>query len=148
MEYEYDFDRFLNAQNTVYEKAISELKSGKKQSHWMWYIFPQLVGLGHSQRAAFFGISDRAEAAAYLQHPILETRLIECTELTIEHAKNGALSLFSAPDDLKFQSCMSLFSRVKGSNPIFNEALNVFFGGVGDVRTLEILRIEFIKSLD
>lgn len=148
MKYDYDFDRFLDAQNTVYDTALAELKSGHKTSHWMWYIFPQLVGLGHSQRSAFFGISDRAEATAYLDHPVLEARLVECTKAAMQHADKGAETVFGQPDDLKFQSSMSLFSRVKGSNPIFRDALDVFFGGVGDIRTLEILRIEFIKSLD
>lgn len=148
MRYDYDFDRFINVQNTIYETVLAELKSGQKSSHWMWYIFPQLIGLGHSQRSAFFGITDRAEAAAYLQHPILSARLIECTAAAIENAENGATALFGNPDDLKFQSSMSLFSRVKNSDPIFRNALNAFFGGVGDFRTLEILRIEFIESLN
>ncbi len=148
MKHQYDFDRFVNAQNTVYETVLGELRFGHKTSHWMWYIFPQLTGLGHSQRSAFFGIADRAEAAAYLEHPTLGPRLIECTALALAHKNTGAGVLFGQPDDMKFQSCMSLFSRIKGADPIFQDALDGFFGGVGCTKTLEKLRIAFIESLD
>lgn len=147
MELAYDFDRFITAQDAVYGDVIAELHSGRKSSHWMWYIFPQLLGLGRSQRSQFFGITDRAEAAAYLQHPVLAARLKECTELAIRHAAGGAELLFGQPDDLKFQSSITLFSRIKGADPVFQQALDAFYGGIGDTETLRMLRIAFIESL-
>ena len=148
MKLAYDFDRFVTAQDAVYADVVAELRAGRKSSHWMWYIFPQLLGLGRSQRSQFYGITDREEAAAYLQHPVLAARLKECTELAIDHAAGGAERLFGQPDDLKFQSSITLFSRVKGADPVFQQALDVFFGGVGDTETLRQLRIAFIESLD
>ncbi len=147
MDIQYDFDRFVTAQNAVYETVLAELKAGRKETHWMWYIFPQIEGLSHSQTSAFYAISGKAEAAAYLAHPILGQRLVECTKATLPHAPNGALALFGSPDDLKFQSSISLFSRAKPCDPIFEEALNAFFGGVACQPTLKTLRIAFIKSL-
>ena len=144
----YDFERFVTAQNPVYETVLAELASGHKTSHWMWYVFPQLLGLGHSQQSQFYGIVGKAEATAYLAHPVLNARLIECTALAMQHAANGATQLFGPVDELKFQSSMSLFSRVKGSDPIFRRALDVFYGGVGDTATLKVLKLEFIASLD
>lgn len=148
MKLAYDFNRFVTAQDAVYADVVAELRAGRKSSHWMWYIFPQLLGLGRSQRSQFYGITDREEAAAYLQHPVLAARLKECTELAIDHAAGGAERLFGQPDDLKFQSSITLFSRVKGADPVFQQALDVFFGGVGDTETLRQLRIAFIESLD
>ncbi len=147
MNMEYDFDRFVTAQNPVYETVLAELKAGRKNSHWMWYIFPQIEGLGVSQTSAFYAISGKAEAKAYLAHPILGPRLVECTKATLPHAAKGALALFNHPDDLKFQSSLSLFSRAKPCDPVFDEALNAFFGGVGCQPTLEKLRIAFYHSL-
>ena len=147
MDIQYDFDRFVAAQDAVYEAALAELTAGRKETHWMWYIFPQIEGLGHSQTSAFYVISGKAEAAAYLAHPILGPRIIECTKATLQHAQNGAPALFSPPDDLKFQSSISLFSRAKPCDPVFEAALNAFFGGVACQPTLETLRIAFHKSL-
>lgn len=148
ISFEYDFERFVSAQDAIYPQALAELRAGRKSGHWMWFVFPQIAGLGLSQKSMFYAISDRAEAAAYLAHPVLGPRLAECTALANLHAKAGAEALFGQPDDLKFQSSMSLFSRVKTADPIFRHALDVFFGGVGDQNTLEILRIAFIASLD
>jgi len=148
VSYQYDFDRFTSAQNPVYETVLGELRAGRKSSHWMWFIFPQIAGLGRSQKSMFYAMSDRAEAAAYLAHPVLGPRLAECTQLAIAHAAKGAQSLFGQPDDLKFQSSISLFSRVKGADPVFHRAIDAFFGGVADTNTLEILRLAFIASLD
>jgi len=147
MDIQYDFDRFVTAQNAVYKTALAELKAGRKESHWMWYIFPQIEGLGHSQNATFYAISGKEEAKAYLAHPVLGPRLIECTKAALAHAANGAPALFGHPDDLKFQSSLSLFSRAKPCDPVFEAALNAFFGGVACQPTLETLRIAFHKSL-
>ena len=147
MENKYDLDRFIKAQNPVYETALAELQSGCKESHWMWYIFPQIEGLGHSQFSAFYAISGKDEAKAYLAHPVLGPRLIECTKAALAHAPKGALALFGDPDNLKFQSSLSLFSRAKPCDPVFEEALNDFFGGVACQPTLEFFRIAFHRSL-
>ncbi len=148
MNIEYDFDRFVAAQDKVYEIALAELKAGHKKTHWMWYIFPQIEGLGHSQNSAFYSISGKAEAQAYLAHPILGSRLVECTTAALKHAHKGALAVFGHPDDLKFQSSISLFSRAKPCDPVFEQALHAFFGGVACQPTLENLRIAFCESLN
>lgn len=147
MDIQYDFDRFVTAQDAVYETALAELRAGRKQSHWMWYIFPQIEGLGVSQTSAFYAISGKAEAKAYLAHPVLGPRLVECTTATLPHAAKGADALFGHPDDLKFQSCLSLFSRARPCDPVFGQALDAFFGGVACQPTLETLRIAFYESL-
>jgi uncharacterized protein (DUF1810 family) len=147
MDIQYDFDRFVTAQDAVYETALAELKAGRKKSHWMWYIFPQIEGLGVSQTSAFYAISGKDEAKAYLAHPVLGPRLIECTKATLPHADRGGESLFGQPDYIKFQSCLSLFSRAKPCDPVFETALNAFFGGVACQPTLETLRIAFYESL-
>ncbi len=147
MDIQYDFDRFVTAQNAIYETALAELHAGRKTSHWMWYVFPQIAGLGYSQTSAFYAIAGKTEAAAYLAHPILGPRLVECTKATLQHATKGASALFGSPDDLKFQSSISLFSRAKPCNPVFEDALNAFFGGVACQPTLKTLRIAFYESL-
>lgn len=147
MDIQYDFDRFITAQNAVYETVLAELTSGRKTSHWMWYIFPQIEGLGYSQTSAFYAISGKEEAKAYLGHPVLGARLIECTKAALPHAAGGAAALFGSPDDVKFQSSLSLFSRAKPCDPVFEEALNAFFGGVACQPTLETMRIAFQQSL-
>jgi len=111
-------------------------------------VFPQLIGLGHSQRASIYGLDGRDEAVAFLSHPVLGPRLVKCTELAILHGDQGAENLFGQPDDMKFQSSITLFSRVKGADPVFQSALSQFFDGTGCTRTLEMLRIAFIASLD
>jgi len=148
MDIQYDFDRFVSAQDAVYETALAELKAGRKETHWMWYIFPQIEGLGESQTSAFYAILDKTEAKAYLAHPVLGPRLVECTKAALQHAGKGAPALFGHPDDLKFQSSISLFSRAKPCDPVFEEALNAFFGGVACQPTLENLRIAFYESLN
>ena len=147
MENNYDFDLFINAQDSVYPSVLNELKQGRKESHWMWFIFPQIEGLGYSQTSMFYALSGKAEAQAYLAHPVLGPRLIECTKLALAHSDAGAPALFGHPDDLKFQSSLTLFSRAKPSDPVFAEALDAFFGGVGCQPTLETLRIAFINTL-
>jgi len=148
MDIQFDLDRFVSAQNASYPSALKELHQGHKQGHWMWYIFPQLEGLGHSATAVFYALSGKEEASAYLAHPILGPRLIECTKAALQHAENGANALFGHPDDLKFQSSISLFSRAKPSDPVFQQALDTFFGGVACQPTLKALRIAFQNSLN
>ncbi len=147
MEIHYDFDRFVRAQEPIYDSALIELKAGRKKSRWMWYIFPRLEGLGYSQTAAFYAISGKAEAQAYLAHPVLGPRLVECTKAALAHAAKGAPALFGSPDDLEFQSCISLFSRARPCDPVFQAALDAFYGGVACQTTLETLRIAFHNSL-
>ncbi len=147
MEMTYDFDRFVTAQDAVYDTVLAELKAGRKETHWMWYIFPQIQGLGESQTSAFYAISGKAEAQAYLAHPVLGPRLVACTRAALAHAEKGPRAVFGTPDDLKFQSSLSLFSRAKPCDPVFEAALNGFFGGVACQPTLETLRIAFIESL-
>ncbi|HHI69813.1 MAG TPA: DUF1810 domain-containing protein [Rhodobacteraceae bacterium] len=148
METHYDLDRFVKAQDAVYDNVLAELSQGRKASHWMWYVFPQLLGLGHSQTSQFYGLNGRDEATAYLAHPVLGKRLIQCTKLAIKHCADGAEAVFGGVDALKFHSSITLFSRVKGASPVFESALFGFFGGIGDQQTLRMLRIAFIESLD
>ena len=149
MSTQYDLQRFVDAQTPVYDTVRAELAAGRKESHWMWFIFPQLVGLGHSANAAFYGIDGKAEAAAYMAHPVLGARLVECTRLVMERARDwqDVAAIFGEPDDLKFQSSVTLFSRAKPTDPVFSEALARIYGGVGCQTTLEMLRIAFFESL-
>ena len=148
METTYDFDRFVAAQDAVYDNVLTELEKGRKTSHWMWYVFPQLEGLGRSQTSQFYAIADRDEAAAYLEHPVLGKRLIQCTKLAIKHRADGAEAIFGRVDALKFHSSITLFSRVKGASPVFESALFGFYGGIGDQQTLRMLRLAYIETLD
>jgi uncharacterized protein (DUF1810 family) len=132
----YDLQRFVNAQNPVYEQVCAELHNGQKEGHWIWFIFPQLRGLGHSQMATVFGISSRHEAEAYLEHPVLGPRLRECTRLVNLVEGRSINQIFGNPDDLKFKSSMSLFASVTPDNQIFTDALQKYFGGEFDALTL------------
>ena len=134
-----DLERFLQAQQPVYENVLRELRSGRKQSHWMWFIFPQLLGLGSSAKANWFGVPSLADAALYLEHPILGQRLIECTRLVNELSGATAEEILGSVDALKFRSAMTLFSRVPGASEVFEQALTKYFDGVPDTRTLERL---------
>ena len=133
----YNLQRFMDAQERVYEQVRTELRNGQKESHWIWFIFPQLRGLGHSQMATAFGISSRQEAAAYLNHPVLGSRLRECTRLVNLVEKRSINQIFEYPDDLKFKSSMTLFARVTPDSQIFQDALQKYFGGELDCLTLE-----------
>lgn len=133
--------KFLDAQNQVYLKALSEIKKGKKTTHWMWYIFPQIKGLGSSETAEYYAIKDLNEATAYLQHPILSKHLIEiCQELLLLKAKT-ATQILGTPDDLKLRSSMTLFANVKDANPVFQNVLTKYFDGLPDVLTLQLLNL-------
>jgi uncharacterized protein (DUF1810 family) len=139
MSASFDLERFVEAQRPVYDTVLAELRSGRKQSHWMWFIFPQLLGLGSSATATWFGVPSVADAALYVQHPILGPRLIECTRLVNEIAGSTAEEIFGSIDTLKFRSSMTLFSRTPGASEVFGEALSKYFDGLPDTRTLERL---------
>ena len=137
----YELERFIAAQRGVFEDARSELQSGQKESHWMWFIFPQLRGLGHSSMAHKYGISSREEAAAYLRHPVLGPRLLECTRLVNQVDGRSVERIFGYPDDLKFRSSMTLFAHATADNELFVKALDKYFGGQPDRMTLERLKL-------
>ena len=132
-------DRFLEAQEHMYDIALKEIKNGEKESHWMWYIFPQLRGLGKSNMSYVYGINGIDEAKAYLNHPILSKRLIEITEALLEHRNKPAYKILGDIDDMKLQSCMTLFSLISESGSVFHQALDCFFDGELDYNTVELV---------
>jgi len=134
-----NLSRFLDAQNQTYLKALSEIKNGRKETHWMWYIFPQMKGLGQSETAKFYGITDLEEAKDYLNHPVLGKHLIEISEAVFDLEGKTAIQIFSSPDNMKLKSSMTLFSHIKNSNPIFSKVLEKYFEGKSDELTLELL---------
>ena len=136
----YDLQRFVLAQDPVYSQVCAELAAGAKTSHWMWFVFAQLKALGCSAIAQHFGIASRAEAEAYWQHPVLGPRLKECSELVMTVEGKSALQIIHSPDDLKFRSSMTLFAQVAPQEAIFDRALVKYFGGKGDVKTLDLLK--------
>ena len=136
--------KFLDAQNKVYPQALHELRAGQKRTHWMWFIFPQIAGLGRTATARHFAIESLDEAEAYLAHPILGGRLRECTQAMLLHAPGSAAprrldQIFGSPDDLKFHSSMTLFHRADPDEALFNRALRLFFRGREDPATLGLL---------
>jgi uncharacterized protein (DUF1810 family) len=131
-------ERFVEAQAPVYARALAELKAGRKQSHWMWFVFPQIAGLGHSAMAQHYAIQNLAEARAYLAHPLLGKRLRECTQAVLDVEGKSAHAIFGSPDDLKFRSSMTLFD-LASPNDIFRAALEKFFNGEADALTVEKL---------
>ncbi|MBG8556249.1 DUF1810 domain-containing protein [Hymenobacter guriensis] len=132
--------RFLDAQQRDYATALAEIRSGRKSSHWMWYIFPQIQGLGYSETARFYAIQSRQEAEAYLQHPVLGPCLVEISEALLKLESSDATRIMGTPDDAKLKSSMTLFATLEGSNPVFQRVLDKFFGGAQDAKTLQILR--------
>lgn len=134
----FDLQRFVDAQNPVYDSVCAELRNGRKQGHWMWFIFPQLRGLGSSAMATKFGISSRKEAEAYLNHPVLGPRLEECTRLVNLVEGRPIDEIFGYPDDLKFRSSMTLFRLAAKDNRVFNYALEKYFEGEADPLTLDM----------
>jgi len=140
----YDLQRFVDAQNPVYDKVCSELRDGRKKSHWMWFIFPQIEGLGSSPLARKFTISSLTEAAAYLAHSILGPRLAECTRLVNRVEGRLIEQIFGYPDDLKFRSSMTLFAHATPDNRVFIEALQNYFRGEFDPATLA--RLQTVQS--
>lgn len=131
--------RFVDAQGRVHAAALDELRRGHKETHWMWFVFPQLAGLGHSPMAQRFAISGLAEARAYLAHPILGPRLVECTETVNGLIGCSAHEIFASPDDMKFRSSMTLFSKAANTGSVFGQALSFYFAGEEDRRTLDLL---------
>jgi uncharacterized protein (DUF1810 family) len=134
----YDLDRFVEAQESVYPRVVSELAAGAKRSHWMWFIFPQIAGLGISAMAQRYAIGSRAEAVAYLGHPVLGTRLIECTRLVLAVTGKSIHDILGSPDDTKFRSSMTLFGAVS-DKPIFADAIEKYYSGDKDAATLSTL---------
>lgn len=134
----FDLERFVRAQNPVYREVQGELARGRKQSNWMWFVFPQIAGLGFSAMSQRYAIASRAEAMAFLAHPVLGPRLIECTRLVLAVEARTINAILGAPDDAKFRSSMTLFDAVS-NDPVFGEALARYFAGERDGATLEIL---------
>ena len=129
----------MQAQADDYEGALSEIKNGCKRSHWMWYVFPQFVGLGSSDMSTFYAITSVAEAAAYLAHPVLGPRLVECANATLAVEGRSARDIFGAPDDMKLRSCATLFAHVSPGDSVFHRIIDKYFAGQPDERTLALL---------
>ncbi|WP_431214003.1 DUF1810 domain-containing protein [Puia sp. P3] len=132
-------NRFLTAQEQDYDQALSEIRSGRKRTHWIWYIFPQIQGLGFSTNAVYYSITDLQEAAAFLKHPVLGRRLVEISRALLALSSSNPTQVMGSPDDIKLRSSMTLFSLVPGTDPVFGEVLEKFFGGVKDDRTVAIV---------
>ncbi|WP_324676923.1 DUF1810 domain-containing protein [Hymenobacter sp. GOD-10R] len=132
--------RFLDAQQADYQTALSEIKNGRKRSHWMWYIFPQIQGLGFSETSKYYAIKDAAEAEEYLAHPVLGSRLVEISSELLKQPGNDAYRIFGSPDDMKLKSSMTLFAALPDTNPVFQQVLDKFYGGAKDSKTLQLLR--------
>lgn len=137
-----EFEPFYTAQKHNFARAFSEVKDGRKMSHWMWFIFPQLAGLGSSEMAQKYAIHDIADAKAYLDDTVLGERLVSISKQLLLHGDKSATEIFGSPDDLKLRSSMTLFSLVAGANPVFQEVLNTFYDGEQDPRTLALLNQE------
>ena len=139
MSHENDLQRFVDAQESRIFDAMVELRGGRKRSHWMWFVFPQLRGLGHSQMAWHFGLQSVEEAQAYLAHPVLGARLRECVQLVLSVRGRTAHEIFGSPDDLKLRSCLTLFREIDGTDGVFGRALDQYFDGQPDPMTLQLL---------
>lgn len=135
----HDLQRFVDAQEQVYSQVLAELRAGRKRSHWIWFIFPQIAGLGFSPTSQFYAIRSVAEARAYLEHPVLGARLRECTGLLLDLPERSIEEILGYPDDLKFRSSMTLFHHVAPEEAVFAAALRRFFSGEPDRRTLELV---------
>ncbi len=135
----FDLRRFVDVQQNVYDQVLAELGAGRKESHWMWFIFPQVAGLGHSPMAWKFAIASVAEAKHYLAHPLLGERLRECVRLVLNIKSSSASDIFGSPDDIKFHSCTTLFAQVDDADSVFSQALRQFFAGEFDQKTLAII---------
>lgn len=135
----YDLERFVQAQEGVYQYALAELRHGEKRTHWMWFVFPQLAGLGRSSMARRYAIADLAEAEAYLRHPVLGARLIECAEAVLAVEGRSAREIMGSPDDVKLRSSATLFQRVSAPGSVFERLIEQYFDRRGDERTVELL---------
>ena len=131
--------RFVEAQEGVYQQALSELREGRKQSHWMWYVFPQFAGLGMSAASVYYAIRSVEEAAEYLRHPVLGPKLQECADVLMSLEGRTASEIFGSPDDMKLKSCATLFAHVSPPGSVFERILGKYYEGERDTRTLELL---------
>lgn len=136
----YELQRFLRAQAEIYAQALAEIKAGAKESHWMWFIFPQIAGLGRSSTANFYSIQSLAEARAYLDHPVLGPRLSECCGALLALSGRPASQIFGFPDNLKLRSSVTLFAHVSPPGSVFSQVLDKYFDGEPDAKTLELIR--------
>ncbi|CAN7303502.1 DUF1810 domain-containing protein [Massilia sp. LjRoot122] len=136
MDSEFDLERFVRAQDPVYSTVLAELRAGHKRSHWMWFIFPQIAGLGRSEMAQRYALASSDEAAAYLAHPVLGARLRECARIVAALASDSAEEVFGHPDDLKFRSSMTLFADVAPDEAVFQACIDKYFDGAPDDATL------------
>lgn len=136
----HDLNRFVQAQESVYQRALAEIRRGRKQSHWMWFIFPQIDGLGYSSTAKFYAIKSLAEAQACLEHPVLGPRLRECAAAALSVEGRTAYDIFGSPDDMKLRSSATLFAQVSPAGSLFHQLLDRYFQGEPDSATLGILR--------
>lgn len=136
----FQLNRFIIAQEKIYDVVLEELREGQKQSHWMWYIFPQIDGLAQSATSKYYAIKSVEEARQYLDHPVLGKRLVECTELVLAVKGRSVSQIFGYPDDMKFKSCMTLFAHAAPSHSVFMQALDTHFNGEQDAKTLQILK--------
>ena len=148
MDDPFDLRRFVDAQQDAHAQAVRELAAGRKASHWMWFVFPQLRGLGHSEMATRFGIASLDEARAYLAHPLLGPRLEECVRLVLRIEGRPIAEILGPPDDIKFRSCLTLFEAAAPEPGIFAEALRKYFDSVRDARTLQLLRLRATEGPD
>lgn len=135
----HNLNRFVEAQAGSYDLALSEIRAGRKRSHWMWYIFPQFVGLGSTQMSRRYALGSIAEVDAYLRHPILGSRLVECCKAVLQVYDQSARDIFGSPDDMKLRSCTTLFAKASGSGSIFEKVLDQYFAGNPDQRTLLLI---------
>jgi len=135
----FDLERFVSAQTPMIEQALAELRQGRKRSHWMWFTFPQIAGLGHSTMAQYYAIASLDEAHAYLAHPLLGPRLQQCTQAVLDVKGRSVHEIFGSPDDLKFHSSMTLFAQAAPQEPLFRATLDKYFGGACDQQTLNKL---------
>jgi uncharacterized protein (DUF1810 family) len=142
----YDLGRFIEAQKTCYERVLAEIRGGEKRSHWMWYIFPQLSGLGFTLTSRKYSIRSLGEAEAYLAHPTLGPRLVECAEAALGVSGSSAHDIFGSPDDWKLRSSATLFALVSPAGSVFQQVLDKYFHGERDPRTLELLKERTTES--
>jgi len=138
----HDLERFITAQKSVFHTALNELKAGRKQSHWMWYIFPQIQGLGFSEISRRYALNDLNEASEYLAHRILGPRLILACNILLELGTSDAHKIFGSPDDLKLKSSMTLFASVEDADPVFEKVLEKFYNGIKDQATQRIVKLQ------
>lgn len=142
MNLEDGIERYLAAQENVYDQALREVKNGLKQTHWMWFVFPQIRGLGFTDYNIYFGLKDFNEAKQYLSHPILGKRLVEISQAVLSQQGKTAMEIFGRPDERKLRSCMTVFSLIEHSDPVFGKVLDKYYKGEKDEKTISILEAQ------